>query len=104
MRYKNALLGEIGKNTSKIILHIYNAGESNIPFRILTKYSGYNLNVEYITTVLQPGMNTVTVSGISGFNWSRYGSIEYMDWYFSETSEGGNAVSVYLQDITVYTV
>lgn len=104
VRYDNAVLQNLGQNTSKMILHIYNAGESDIPFKILTKYSGYNLNVEYITTVLQPGMNTVTVSGISGFNWSRYGSIEYMDWYFSETSEGGNAVSVYLQDITVYTV
>ena len=104
VRYKNALLGEIGQNTSKMVLHIYNASGSDIPFRILTKYSGYNLNVEYVTTVLKPGMNMVTVSGVSGFNWERYKSIEYMDWYFSETAEGGNAVSVYLQDITVYMV
>ena len=104
VRYENAILQNLGQNTSKMILHIYNAGESDIPFRILTKYSGYNLNIEYITTILKPGMNTVTISGISGFNWNRYNSIEYMDWYFSETSEGGEAVSIYLQDITVYMV
>lgn len=104
VRYDNAVLQNLGQNTSKMILHIYNAGESDIPFKILTKYSGYNLNVEYITTVLRPGMNTVTVSGVSGFNWERYKSVEYMDWYFSETSEGGEALSIYLQDITVYRV
>ena len=105
VRYKAAALADIGAHTSKIALHLYNPSDEAIDFRLLAKYTGQTINVEIATATLQPGVNTLVVNGVSGFNWARNGKLDYLDLYFNGSIKSdAPAKTVYLDGIAVYNV
>lgn len=105
VRYKAAALAGMSANTSKLVLHLYNASDKDIDFRLLAKFTGQTLNVELTTAKLKPGQNVLVINGISGFNWTRYGKFDYFDLYFNGNAKSDEpAKTVYLDGIAVYNV
>ena len=105
INWANTVLSTINSSTSKIILHIYNPTESEIPFKLFVKFSGVTINTELVSVNLKPGMNEVTVDGINSFNWTRYKGIENAMMYFStDSTSGGAARTVYIKDLVAYTI
>ena len=103
--WTNNVLSTVNSSTSKIVLHIYNPSEQEIPFKLYVKYSGVTINTEIASTMLKQGMNVVTVDGINSFNWTKYKSIENAMMYFSQDSaSGGAARTVYIKDLVAYTI
>ena len=103
--WTNNVLSTVNSSTSKIVLHIYNPSEQEIPFKLYVKYSGVTINTEIASTMLKQGMNVVTVDGINSFNWTKYKSIENAMMYCSQDSaSGGAARTVYIKDLVAYTI
>lgn len=103
--WTNDVLSAVNSSTSKIVLHIYNPSEEEIPFKLYVKYSGVTINTELANTMLQPGMNIVKIDGINSFNWTKYKKIENAMMYFSQDSDsGGAARTVYIKDLVAYTI
>lgn len=101
--YTNDVFGNLGKNVSSLILHVYNPSKDDITFSMLAKYSGKTDKRELISTTLKSGMNEIEISSIDAMSWDSLGKIQYIDIYTDATAKGSyDAKTFYFVDAIVY--
>ncbi len=99
----NELVKKIDGKVRRATLTIINNTTEDIPFMWLVKYAGSTYNYNLLTTTLAPGVNTVTISGFSTFDWSKYKSIEKFILYFTQDSMGMYPErNIYIKELVVY--
>lgn len=99
----NELVKKIDGKVRRATLTIINNTTEDIPFMWLVKYSGSTMNYNLLTTTLAPGVNSVTISGFSTFDWNKYKSIEKFILYFTQDSMGMYPErNIYIKELVVY--
>ena len=65
------------------------------------KYGSETIFTPYSTVELKPGMNTIEISNLYAFNWSRFKYIERIKLAFGDYEDAARDY-IYLADMSVY--
>ena len=91
----------INKKTDKLVIHLYNASETTVSVAVGIKYGSETIFTPYSTVELKPGMNTIEISNLYAFNWSRFKYIERIKLAFGDYEDAARDY-IYLADMSVY--
>lgn len=93
-------LAEIGADTDKMVLKLYNPTSDGILIDIGFKYTKRSTVYSVFTGILQPGWNVIEITNLYGYNWLNYGNVDSVYYYIGE--QGDSARSIGFGEIEVY--
>lgn len=103
------LMGEIGKQTQKIVIKIYNDRDSTgddegkYAYRLQFRYGDSVYYTEIRQDTLKSGYNEITIGNVFGYNWDETGPLSNIRLYFGETGSPA-CDDLYLIGIDIYFV
>ena len=100
VRITHSFLENVGANSNRIVLHIYNPSDEEVTLTVSAAYKYSRLYSDLISVTLKSGMNVIEVS-LKGVNWSAVGSIKHLAIYFN-SDFNQPARTIYLQDMVLY--
>lgn len=98
----DSVIKKLDDKADKFIFRIYNASNATIKADLHFEYGNEpGIYTQYTTVNLEPGMNTVTVSNLYGFRWSKLKYISKMRFTFGGYGDGKRDC-LYVVDMSVY--
>lgn len=100
VRIAHSFLENIGANSNKMVLHIYNPSSEEVTLTVSAAYKYSKLYSDLTSVTLKRGLNVVEVS-LKGVNWAAVGSIKHFALYINSDFDQP-ARTIYLQDMVLY--
>ena len=103
------LMSEIGKETQKVVIKIYNdrdasgKDEGKYTYRLQFRYEGSEYYTEIRQDTLKAGYNEITIGNIFGYDWDETGALTNIRFYFGE-SDSPACDDLYFIGVDVYFV
>lgn len=103
-KWENAIVDGIGRQTSRLVLHVYYGGDAPLRLTVSAKYDRLAIYSDMLNVTLMPGMNTVELNNLNAYNWDSLGGIECLIFYLGEGKEAAANDGLYFVDALVYGV
>lgn len=101
VRYTSAILSAVDSSVKRLVLYVENPTSSDITFRILSKFENEDLNIDFYSGKLKPGINEITIT-VGNFNLKAYGKLLHADFYFSSASGDHAAKTIFIDGLSIY--